>query len=1320
MSAYVPRFLVEQLIRDPDHLLEGQAMRIEGAVVFADISGFTVMSETLARLGKEGAETLTRTLNRFFGMMIELVHGAGGSVIKFGGDALTCLFPQEDAHALERAVACALRMQGEAADFATVQTRGGRFELRMRIGISAGPLLTLSLGSVDQGLEYVLAGGAVDRMVEAEHAANPGEVVVDGTCPSFANAAFRTGERRGDFWVVEDLPTSEFQALTSTLEDRTALSEKALSRIRPFIPPSVYEQVSAGYEAFVGQHRRVVSLFANFSGLDYDRDPDVSDKAQRYFSSMQSLIRKYGGRLNGLITGDKGNLLHVIFGAPIAHEDNERRAVRCALDMQSTVEQDALGFIRDQRIGLASGYVFAGNVGSPRRRAYTVMGDVVNLSARLMQAAQSGQILLERQTLRGVDATVGCEPLGEVKVKGKEAPVLVWEAIACRQGSPRWREGVSGPGPDETPFVGRLEALALGERLLSQVSTGEGQILEINGEAGVGKSRLLAEFIKRAAARGVVSFGGACLSFGARTPYLPWVTLFQEFFGFSEAMTPDAKLDHLASSMTALSSDLGPWVPLMGRFLDLPVEETPLIASLTAERRKQRTFAIVLQLLQRRALQRGPLALVFEDLHWADAISLEMLTYVARNVGQVPILLIGVHRPTLQLDAWGAFPYYHRIDLMDLPAEEALALARAKLGLDVLPDSLRSIILRDEDQVNPFYVEEVINTLIERRYLTLDGGEYGLKGDLSDVEIPGSVQSLVMSRIDRLDESSQLAVRVASVIGRTFKQRTLEAVYPVPVSQDTLHQQLERLSSLDLTPLDKPDPEWEYIFKHRITQEVAYESLLYSHRRELHRRVAEYLERVYADHPEESYELLAHHFVESGDQEKSYVYLVKAGEKARSQYANEASVARLEDALALEVEDTDRWKVHRSLAEVYRLVGRYEKALRHYEAALEDSQLPTIQRAELQRRIARTWATQGRYDDAMLQLGRVEDTLDFVEDAEALARIYNDMAWIARRRGEDDAALQYCLDGLEQIEDFSASDAILALRSELEQNLGSIYGRMGEYDESILHFQRCINEAQARGDLYDVASSMVNLAVVYWRQGRFDLVASNLEESLGLFREVGSAHGTAMCHNNLGGLYYTRGQYQEAVDQYQRSLSIREMIGDQQGIADTYNNLGEVYCALEMWDDALPYLEKAAEKLEALGIRNWTLVDTYKLLAEVVLALEDVSAAMDYAKRSLQFARALDNAEYAAIAARVLGRIYRHAGALAQSRRYLARSLRGLENSANRLELAKTRLEMGLTLRAMDQPRARDELQQAAELFEALELSAEYEQVMAILREMQA
>jgi hypothetical protein len=306
---------------------------------------------------------------------------------------------------------------------------------------------------------------------------------------------------------------------------------------------------------------------------------------------MQSLIRKYGGRLNGLITGDKGNLLHVIFGAPVAHEDNEMRAVRCALDMQTTVNRDALAFIQEQCIGMASGYVFAGNVGSSYRRAYTVMGDVVNLSARLMQAANPGQILLERQTLRGVDATVDCKPLGEIRVKGKKAPVLVWEAIAGRRDGPRWSEGTSGSDRDETPFVGRSEALALGERLLSRVCTaGKGHILEINGEAGVGKSRLLGELIKRAATRGMVSFGGACLSFGAGTPYLPWVTLFQEFFGLAGARTSDAKLDHLASSMTALSADLGPWVPLMGRFLDLPVEETPLLASLTAERRKQRTF----------------------------------------------------------------------------------------------------------------------------------------------------------------------------------------------------------------------------------------------------------------------------------------------------------------------------------------------------------------------------------------------------------------------------------------------------------------------------------------------------------------------------------------------------------------------------------------------------------------------------------------------------------------------------------------------------------------------------------------------------------
>jgi class 3 adenylate cyclase/tetratricopeptide (TPR) repeat protein len=1324
VGAYVPALLIRRVAQHPDLVLEGWQESIEAVMLFADVSGFTRMSETLARLGKEGAEELTRVLNDYFGAMIDLVRAYGGFVVKFGGDAMTCQFPGGE-RGLALAAACGLAMQDAMGTFGAVRTQGGTFALQMKIGISGGPSLFMSVGRSDRGLEHVLMGRPLDRMAEAEHCAAPGEVVVDATCPySTAEMWRRSGitpvEERGDFWLLRS--SSPDVPLPSPSEMEDALFSDGdgaplLNELIPFIPRSVYDQITAGHWRFVGEHRRVVSLFVKFAGLDYADTAQVGAHLQTYFVAVQEIVQRYGGRLNRVITGDKGSLLHLIFGAPVAHEDDERRAVLAALAVDEVVRtRDELSFISHQCIGVASGYVFAGNVGSDRRREYTVMGDVVNLSARLMQAAEPGTILLDARTFQRVEAEIDTESLGPLSVKGKAEPVSVWRALGVRQRD-RWRQNTADDWLRASPMVGRREEMAMAREIIAKAVQGQGQLLVIDGEAGVGKSRLLAEVAALARERGMVGLGGTCLSHGSQTPYLPWIELLRRYFDVDTS--PDdksagARLAVIRRILTEIG--LGAWTPLVGQMLGFNVPDTPVMAAMSAELRQQRLFNLVLNLLRYRAGQ-APLLLVFEDLHWADTVSLNLLNYVARNIADYPIVLVGVHRPTLELESWRTFGHYHALTLTDLPAEDALQLARVRLGMDELPPALTTLLLRGESRVNPFFVEEIINTLIDRDLLVAkgDGAGYRLVGDLNAVDMPESVQALVMSRIDRLDERSKLAVKVASVIGRTFKEEMLRAIFPVPIAAEALHASLTRLNGLDLTPVDKPAPEWEYIFKHIITQEVAYESLLYAHRRELHCNIGAYLERIHADYLEEYYELLAYHYAASGDAGKSWTYLVKAGDKARAQYANEAAINYYEKALSDTPAQADVSIVHESLADIDQLLGRYERAEENYRRALESTAPASARAMTLRRKIARTWALQGRYEPALERLEALQSELAGGQDPLALAWVYDDMGWIARQRGAYEDALTFCLDGLSLIE--REDDAGFSLRLGLLHNLGSVYGRIGEYEKAIDYFERCIGEAESRDELYQAASSYINLAVVYWSQGNFDWVGGYLKKSLDMFQQIGSARGTAMCYNNLGGLAYTQGDYTQAIEHYTSSLAIRREIGDRQGIADLYNNLGEVYHALEDGPQALDYLQQAADMFVDLG-DNATLVDTYKLLAEVEVGLGKIEPALQYAGRALKLAQVIGNAEYEGVAYRALGEIYRAATSWAVSRTCLEDSVRLLEASGNKLELAQSHVQLGRTLMAMeDRDTARRHLQQAVDLFGALGLDGEMSQARALIEE---
>jgi len=1342
ISAYVPGFIAGQVIADPYTSLAGREERMDAAVLFADVSGFTAMSESLARMGKEGAEELTRVLNDYFTTMIDLVQNYGGQVTKFGGDAITCAFVSqrvgESANArreLWRACACALAMQEKMAEFRAVETRGGVFELRMKIGISKGPVLFLSVGDPQKGLEYVLAGRPLDRMAEAEHHAAAGEVMVDGECirGDWKELGIVVGGEREGFLLARqgDMATwrhggkdgdlSLSQEIDWSVLDEESV-EQAIAQLTPYLPPTVYEQIVEGQEQFLGEQRPVVSLFVNFFGLDYNADPQAGRKLEHYFTAMQEIIHRYGGRLNRVITGDKGNLLHLIFGAPVAHKDYAERAVGCALALQRrAAESDELSFITDQRIGAASGSVFAGNVGSERRREYTVMGDVVNLSARLMQAAGMGEILLEQRTARQVEKEFVCEELAPIMVKGKREPVSVSRAVGVRTEAKVWGGEEARARRRGSPIVGRKGELARIAEVIERAAAGRGQLLAISGEAGVGKSRLLEEVIALARERGMYGLGGDCLSHGSQSPYLPWIDFFSAFFGLSEEEKYAQKMRRIEQRMAEADPALADWAPLMGQLLGLPAPDNELTGSLDAQLRKQRTFDITLTLLRHQAQQVPLFLIVFEDTHWIDAISLEMLNHVARNIAGYRILLVTLYRPTIEMEEWRRYDYYNRIELVDLAAKDALKLVQFKLGLERVPEPLQEQVLRGESRVNPFFVEEVINSLVDRGYLApkAEGRGYALAGDLTQVEIPDSIQALVMSRIDRLDESSKLTVKVASVIGRTFKYQTLGWIYPVEIAAEKLLDNLERLNSLDLTPLDRPEPEWEYIFKHVTTQEVAYESLLYAQRRTLHHRVGEYLEQVYADSVEEYYELLAHHYYQSEDREKSWDYLIQAGDKAREKYANEAAIAHYTQVLSLDVDREDVHLVYESLGDVYRLIGQYEQAAESYRQALEHHPPTAAQIAEVRRKVAKTWELQGRYDEAMQYLDLTRAALGDAQETPEMAHIYNDMGWIAFRLGEYEEAQQMCAEGLKIGNSLPDDEKTRRVKTELQHTLGSVYLRTGDYPRSISHFQTCIEMRQNLGDLVGVSGSYNNLAGVYWTESDYDLAAQYIRKSLEISQKIGDTYGTATSYHNLGAIYYTLGDYPHAIEHYERSLEIKEEIGDVQGIADTYNNLGEVYHSLGDHQQSLHYLKKAAEIFTEIGDKE-TLVDTDKLLAEVELALNNTDKALTHCQQSLELAQEINNREYEGIAYRVLGQIQRAAHKPEEARQHLQTSVEILTAVGSNLELGKSYYELGVTLSAMglDARRAgRERLQDAVRMFEELGVEGELEKARAALGE---
>lgn len=476
LAAFLPRDRAEQI-------RSGAPLAAEGMALIADISGFTPLTEALARelSPARGAEELTRALNAVFAPLIAQVGRYGGSVIKFAGDALIVWFPRPPRARRDltvgRALAAAAGMQAAIARHGHVITPAGAFTLTMKVGMAYGPVLRARLGDRVLGYEDVIGGATLDRMAASEHHAGPGEIILDPAGIAAVEALAAVSDRRDGHLVVSGpaRPVAPARRRAPAPGDAAAPAEA----LRPYLPAEVYEAIGAG-RTLPAELKPVVSIFVQFQGIVYEDGPAAEARLGAYFAAAQATAARYGGRVNRLLTGDKGSVLHLIFGAPRAVEELERRAALCLLELRRAAAE--LGFISAQRIGAAAGRVFAGPVGSAERRDYTVMGDAINLSARLMQGAASGQIVVDPALAERLAGEFTLEDLGAAALKGKAAPVARHALLDVARQAPR----------HAARAYGRALELAVLRRQIDQLAHGRGGVCLLIGDLGMGKSHLLA------------------------------------------------------------------------------------------------------------------------------------------------------------------------------------------------------------------------------------------------------------------------------------------------------------------------------------------------------------------------------------------------------------------------------------------------------------------------------------------------------------------------------------------------------------------------------------------------------------------------------------------------------------------------------------------------------------------------------------------------------------------------------------------------------------------------------------------------------------
>ncbi len=677
-----------------------------------------------------------------------------------------------------------------------------------------------------------------------------------------------------------------------------------LDRSQPprFLAPDAYtpkhlaEKILTSKSVLEGERKQVTVLFADLKGsmeLLADRDPEEARKIlDPVLNHMMEAVHRYEGTVNQVM----GDGIMALFGAPLAHEDHAVRGCYAALAMQAAVKRYADDMRRDHgvtvriRVGLNSGEVVVRAIGSDLRMDYTAVGQTTHLAARMEQLADPGATLLTADTLALAEGYIDVRSVGPTPVKGMAEPVEIYEMLGASTIRSRF---AAAAARGLTTFVGRTDEIEQLSQALARAKTGRGQVIAVVGEPGVGKSRLYYEFTHSHRVQDCLLIESVSVSYGKATAYLPVIELLRSYFRIESR--DDARIirEKVTGRLLSLDRALEPFMAAFLWLLDVSTDDTQW-ERLDPPQRRQQTLDGVKRLLLRES-QVQPVVVVFEDLHWIDAETQALVDALVESLPAARVLLLVNYRPEYQ-HTWGSKTYYRQLRIDPLPAASAHELLDALLGDDPSVRALKPLLVQ-RTEGTPFFLEESVRTLVETRVLGGARGAYRLQKPLSTIEVPATVKALLAARIDRLPSVEKGVLQAASVIGTDVPFGLLQAIAGMP--DEDLRQHLAQLRSAEFLYETNLFPELEHTFKHALTHEVAYGTLLGDRRRTLHARIVEAIERLFAGRLTEQVEQLAHHAVRGEVWDRAINYLHEAGAKAfrRSTYAE--AIAYLSQGLEL-------------------------------------------------------------------------------------------------------------------------------------------------------------------------------------------------------------------------------------------------------------------------------------------------------------------------------------------------------------------------------------------------------------------------------------
>lgn len=1211
LDRYVPRLAVAWDDSAPARLWQ----ELDASLCFVDISGFTNLSERLARRGRIGAEELTDVLNHVFGSMLEVTYRQGGSLLKFGGDALLLMFSEVD-HPV-RAASAAVQMRHVLREAENYETSVGKLRLRMSVGVHSGAVHLFKAGKSHS--ELVIAGPGASATTAMEKIADAGEIVIsDGTRRALPEGAAPSGKEDGWLlrWRKERFdPAASFER-----------QESDPDAVRQWVPLALRTYLAAGDPE--AEHRICNVAFIRFSGFDETLATHGADHAAAAIDETITIVQQAADEegvtfLATDINEDGGKVI-LVTGTPMAREEDEGRLLRAMRRIADTPTEFSLHF------GLNQGHVFAGAIGTTYRSTYTIIGDTVNLAARLAAAAPANTVYATPGILDNSAILFDTDPVEPFHVKGKQELIHAY-AVGNQVGERA--EETDG----ELPFVGRTQEISVITEAIFETSNGHGTVLTVVGDVGSGKSRLVREACLICSAVRAISIRSE--SYGASTPYRPLRDVFRTLLDIDRA-DQEIMAKALEARIAEIDSELLPYLPFLGDVTHIEVPSTETVDAIEPRFRPDRLADAVIRVLGE--LLKTPTVFDVEDAQWMDDASAQLLGRIAGETEKRPWTVLVSRRGRDE----GFMPETGQVlELGGLEHDDAERLViEATAAAPLRPHDVEVVVARSGG--NPLFLHEILQVV-------RDTG--------SVQQLPDSLGSVVSRSIDALPPLTRRILRYCSVLGRSFRTSIVQEI----LRQDGL--ELDAATRRTLRRFLVADGKGRLRFSNAMVRDVAYDGLSFKRRRELHLRAAKAIEHE-SESPDAAADLLSLHYSIGGDAERAWHYARIAGDQARDAYANVEAAAHyvraLESARRLdEVTDADRAGVWTQLGDVREQAGLFDSAVEAYRRAARHTEEDPVSQAELllkragareraaQYPLALRETTRARHliedvpsreaqvlaagADAFYALVRIRqekplDALRAAQDAvkeasdagakAALARAYSVMAW-AYLRFEDPGSEELCRKALDLYEELND----LVGQTHMHNNLGVLAYFRGNWNEALDHYEQSRTGSERLGNVVDVSFVEANMGELLVNQMRLDEAEAYLRRALQVARASGELWTATLAEVHLGRVLFERGEFEaaekllrkgheEAIDLDYRSRAFESAIY----LAECLIRKGEPDSGLALLEEALTRggdeiseFAATAARVKAMGLSAVGRTDDAVRIAEEGLSLAR-SSTLDY------------------------------------------------------------------------------------------------------------